>query len=161
MSWQVELTVILRHLINDLGSTPSYTDSRLEEVLAVSAHLVLTDTTFDTEYSIDVDESTISPDPTTSSPKDSNFITLVCLKAACLISYGEAKTYAISGMRITDGPSSIDMGSVAQSMMARQKDICDKYQAARKQYLIGNAKGVAAVIGPYTNESVDIIPWNF
>lgn len=161
MSWQVELTVILRHLINDLDTVQSYSDSRLEEVLAVAAHFVLTDTTFDTEYSVDVDETTISPDPTTSSPKDINFTTLVCLKAACIISSAETKTYAMSGMKITDGPSTIDMSPVAQSMISRQKDICGKYESTRKQYLLGNAKNVAAVLGPYTNESADILPWNF
>ena len=71
MAWQNEMSIIVRHLINDLDSSSyTFTDSRVEESILVAAQLVLIEIDFDKSYTIDVDASSISPDPTTSGDKD-------------------------------------------------------------------------------------------
>ena len=73
---------MLRVVIFDLETTPTYSDSRLEEMLIASAHLVTQDIDFSTSYSIDILGQSITPDPTDSTDKE--FVNFVVLKAACL-----------------------------------------------------------------------------
>lgn len=161
-NWQDEMVPILRYLIDDVSSTPTYTSTRLEETLAVAAQLTLfeMENGFDKEYVVDVTQVSISPDPTADT-RDNAFISLIVLKAVCLVFGAEAKTAASESVRITDGPSTIDATSGSQMKYKRYEEACDRFTRARRQYLAGNAKFVAAVLGPYTNESVSIIPWNF
>ena len=71
MPWQNEMTLIVRHLVNDLDSSNyTFTDDRLEESVLVSAQLASLEIDFESTYTIDVDSLTLSPDPTTSSDKD-------------------------------------------------------------------------------------------
>ena len=65
MTWQNEMTLIVRHLIHDLDSSNyTFVDDRLEESILVSAQLVLHEIDFEKTYTVDVDSSTLSPDPT-------------------------------------------------------------------------------------------------
>ena len=65
MPWQNEMTIIVRHLVNDLDSTSyTFTDSRLEEAVLVSAQLSALEIDFENTYTIDVDAVSLSPDPT-------------------------------------------------------------------------------------------------
>ena len=48
MAWQNEMSIIVRHLINDLDSSSyTFTDSRVEESILVAAQLVLIEIDFD------------------------------------------------------------------------------------------------------------------
>ena len=93
MPWQNEMKVIVRHLVNDLDSSDyTFTDSRLEEAVLVSAQLASLEIDFDNTYAIDVDSVSLSPDPT-SGNKDDSFINLVCLKTAQMLLGSELKTH--------------------------------------------------------------------
>ena len=86
MAWQNEMTLIVRHLVNDLDSSDyTFTDSRLEESILVSAQLSFLEVDFEQTYTIDVDSVTLSPDPTTSSDKDDSFINIVSLRTARML----------------------------------------------------------------------------
>ena len=50
MSWQIELPIIVRTLINDLDVTPTYTDDRLQQTLVVAAQYVNREMNFNNEY---------------------------------------------------------------------------------------------------------------
>ena len=160
MAWQNEMVIILRHLINDLG-TPLYDSPRLEETILVAAHLIQNEIDFDNTYTIDVGAATLSPDPTTLTIKDTAFISLTCLKAMSLIAEAEAKTYTLTGMVVKDGPSSIDMGNVYKGMVERAKEAHKRYEQAKIQYQAGNSRAGEAVLGPYTDESVDVYEGHF
>lgn len=159
MTWQTEITPIVRYLVNDVGSGV-YSDNRLQETIVIAAQLMVYDVNFDKDYTISVNNGTISPDPTDET-RDDAFINLAAMKASCIILQGEIGTKANQAFKITDGPSTIDTGQSVLFTQKRLDDICGKYEKYRKQYLLGTAKNSACVIGPYTNESVDIIPWNF
>ena len=90
MAWQDTMVIMLRVVIDDMGSNPTYSDSRLEEILVVSAKLTKKDVDFANDYTIGVTDSTITPDPVSTS--DNAFVNLVTLKAACLVANSEFKT---------------------------------------------------------------------
>ena len=99
MSWQNEMALIVRHLVNDLDSSDyTFTNDRLEEAILVSAQLASLEIDFENTYTIEVDGSSLSPDPTSSSNKDASFINIVSLKTACLLLSSEGKTNALSAM---------------------------------------------------------------
>ena len=79
MAWQNEMSIIVRHLVNDLDSSSyTFTNDRVEETILVSAQLLLYEVDFENTYPVDVDASSLSPDPTSSSNKDDAFIALLC-----------------------------------------------------------------------------------
>ena len=121
MAWTTDLVIILRSIIGDLDST-SFTDSRLQQILAVAAYNVLNDADFSTTYTVDVANSTISPDPYTTS--DVDFSTLTVYKAACILLGSEVKTEAANAISIKDGPSAIDLRGVTQSLTVMYNDLC-------------------------------------
>ena len=109
MSWSVEIPVIVRTLINDLSENPTYSDDRLLQVITVAAKYVQFDVNLDHLYTIDVVTPNITPDPTTDN--DSIFISLVSLKAACIIDQSTLRTKAaMEGIRATLGPAQLSVG---------------------------------------------------
>ena len=159
MAWQTEMVRILRHIVNDLDSSSySFSDSRLEETILVAAQLVLTEIDFDKTYTVDVDALSLDPDPTTSP-----FITLISLKAACVIVGSEVRTHSINSVSVRDGSSAIDMKGVAAGFMLLYKDICEKYDHAVLQYKAGNSVVGHAILSPYApgSESVAGRGWGF
>ena len=86
MSWQGQMTTVVRHLVNDTDSTKyKFSDDRLETSILVASQLVISETDFANSYDINVEGCRLSPDPTDSATKDNDFIALVCLKTACII----------------------------------------------------------------------------
>ena len=135
MSWQNEMTIIVRHLINDLDSSSyTFTDSRIEESILVSSQLVLHEVDFESSYTVDVDSLTLTPDPTAntgSDGKDDGFISLVSLKTGCLLLGSEMKTNALSAISLK------------------------KYEDTKTQYKLNGIVG-KAVLGPYSPGSDSI-----
>jgi len=150
MAWQTEMVRILRYIVNDLDSSNySFSDSRLEETILVATQLVLTEIDFDKTYTVDVDALALDPDPTASSDKDDPFISLVSLKAACVILGSEVRTNSLNAVMVKDGSSAIDMKGVTGGLMALYKDLCEKYDQAVLQYKAGNSVVGHAILSPY------------
>jgi hypothetical protein len=151
MSWQNEMVVLLRHLINDIDAV-SYTNSRLEEIILASSQLMLHEVDFDQTYLIDIDTCSLSPDPTTLTTKDDAFINLSVLKAACMVLGSEARTQSLGAVKVVDGPSSIDMTQVYKATQDVAKTACDKYEKAKIDYQINGVLPGLAITTPTTNE---------
>lgn len=150
MAWQNEIVRIVRHLISDIDTDdPTYDNSRLEETVLVAAQLVRNELEFATNYTIDVDAATFTPDPT-DSPKDNDFITLISLKASLLILASEYKTYSVTSMRISDGPSSIDTTDMTRNAKFLYENALADYIRAKNQYRAGNSVAGQAILSPYT-----------
>jgi hypothetical protein len=150
--WQNEMVRIVRFLVNDLDSI-SYTDDRLEETILVSAQLMLINVDFGVNYTIDVDQFILSPDPTEGT-KDNDFIAIVVTKAACIILGSEAKTLAAQGFRVKDGTSSIDTTAAYQSIHQLHKELNDELASLIVGYQAGNSIGGGAVMTPYTQSYI-------
>ena len=62
---------MVRHMINDVDPTNyKYSVSRLETTILVAAQLVSEDMDFDNDYVVNVEQSTLTPDPTDTDTKD-------------------------------------------------------------------------------------------
>lgn len=143
--WQDDMVITLRVIIDDLSDNPTNNDESLQQIIVVAARLVSESVDFSTDYSILVSPPTISPDPS----NDESFVSLVCLKAACLISRAEQKNRARRGIMIKDGPSNID-GRGAADATARWADtVCADYARAELAYSMGSRTPGQAIVGPY------------
>ena len=151
MTWQNEMTLIVRHLINDLDSSNyTFIDDRVEESILVSAQLVLHQIDFEKTYTVDVDSSTLSPDPTIASDKDDPFITLVSLKTANLLIGSELKTNSLNAISLRDGASAIDLRGIVQGLKLLFEDTYKKYEDAKMQYKAGGNVIGQAILSPYS-----------
>ena len=150
MTWQNEMSLIVRHLINDLDSSSYiFTDDRLEESILVATQLMLNEVDFDQTYTVDVDSSSLSPDPTTLSVKDDPFISLVCLKTSHLLLGSELKTHSLNSISLKDGPSSIDLKGIVQGLKILYEDLGKRYEHAKLSYQTSGVAG-QAVLSPYS-----------
>lgn len=156
MSWQGEMTTIVRTLINDVDATNyTYSTERLETSILVAAQIVLLELDFENTYTVDVEQCYLNPDPTdpttglTTVNKDDAFINLVSLKTACLIMGSEMKTQALNAVRVSDGPSSIDYTAVATHVKFLYEYACKTYEEYKFNYAAGNNAVGKAILSPY------------
>lgn len=165
MAWETEMVTILRHLIDDYvadsdESTATYKHTRLEEAILVSAQLAQTEgIAFTNTYLVDADACTLSPDPTVGT-KDNAFINLVCIKAACIILSSEFKTAGSQGVKIVDGPSTIDLTGKSTSLEKISTGMCERYEDAKNEFNMNGVLG-QAVLTPYNTNSVNPYYGNF
>ena len=150
MTWQNEMRIIIRHLINDLDSSSfTFTDDRIEETVLVASQLVLHEIDFERTYSIDVDGSSLSPDPTNADNKDDSFINIVCLKSAKILLGSELKTHSLNSIALKDGPSSLDLRGIVQGLNLLFDDITRRYDESKMQYKLNGIVG-QAILSPYS-----------
>lgn len=159
-TWQNEIVIIVRHLINDLDATPTYSDERLEEAVLVAAQLLTFELDFGKDYTIDVDSATLIPNPVAET-RDDAFINLCALKVACIILGSEYKTNITRGIMVQDGPSKIDYRGVVKESKAIWEQSLQRYEHARVQYQAGNSIAGKAVMTPFTYEYEPILRANF
>lgn len=167
MSWQGEMTTIVRTLISDVDSSDySYSNDRLETTILVAAQIVLTEIDFENRYTVDVEQCYLSPDPTdpttglTTANKDDAFINLVSLKASCIIMGSEMKTQSLNAVRVSDGPSSIDYTAVAANIKYLYEYSCNAYEEYKFNYAAGNNAVGKAILSPYSPGSQVIYRFN-
>lgn len=161
MSWQGQMSTMVRHLISDVDpANYTYSAHRLETAILVSAQIVTSQTDFTQAYTINVEQCGLSPDPTDSDTQDDDFITLVSLKTACIILGGEIKKESSNAIAIKDGPSSIDLRGVTSTLSILYKDLCEKYDQAMLDFRAGNSISGHAILSPYSPGS-DFVRRNY
>jgi hypothetical protein len=150
MSWQGQMGTIVRHLVNDLNSSSyTYSDDRIETSILVASQLMIMNVDFNNTYDINVESCRLSPDPTDSATKDNAFITLSCLRAACIIIGSEIRSESGNAISIKDGPSAIDLRGVTATLTVLYKDLCEKYEHLLLEYRAGSSIAGHAILGPY------------
>jgi hypothetical protein len=155
MSWQVEIPIIVRTLINDMSENPSFSDDRLLQVIAVSAKYVQFDVVLDHTYTIDVVNPNITPDPT--EHDDSIFISLVSLKSACIVDQSALRTRAaMEGIRAVLGPAQLSVaGSLAGLKMILEEGPCAAYEELTSHWDVKEATAIRAVLSPFVGNKFD------
>lgn len=155
MAWQDEMVITTRVLINDLNTPYEFSDSRIEQVLVVAGKYVQFDVNLDHLYTIDVITPSITPDPTIDN--DSIFISLCCLKAACIIDQGTFRTKAaLEGIRTALGPASLSFGgSIAGYRDIIAHGACALYDELTSHWDVKNATAWAAILSPFVNNRYD------
>ena len=154
MAWQNELTVIVRHIIDDLDSSAyTFADSRIEESILVAAQLIHNELEFNVQYTIEVDNGILTPDPTTVAPKDDDFIALCCFRSAIMLMTSLVKTYALKSINIKDGPSWLDTRDIVKNLKLLLDDINSKYDNMKLAYQAGKLGYGKAILSPYAPAS--------
>ena len=150
MSWQGQMGTIVRHLIDDVDpDNYSYSDHRIETTILVAAQLTQMNVDFAKSYDVNVENCTLDPDPT-SATEDKPFITLICLRAACIIVGSKIRSESGNAISIKDGPSAIDLRGVTQTLAILYKDLCEKYEQSLLEYRAGSSVAGQAILGPYS-----------
>ena len=151
MSWQGQMSTIVRYLIDDTDSAKyKYSDKRLETTLLVAAQFITLSTDLNNEYTINVEQCALSPDPTDTDTKDNAFINLTCMKAACIMVGSEVRSESSNAISIKDGPSAIDLRGVASTLIVLYQDLCKKYDQMELDYRAGHSTVGQAILGPYS-----------
>lgn len=155
MSWQVEIPIIVRTLINDMSENPSFSDDRLLQVIAVAAKYVQFDVVLDHSYDIDLANPNITPDPTVNN--DSIFISLTALKASCIIDQSTLRTRAaMEGIRAALGPAQMSVaGSLAGFKMIIEEGPCAAYDELTSHWDVKEATAIRAVLSPFVGNKFD------
>lgn len=155
MSWQNELTMIVRTLINDLDTPYEFSDNRVQQIISVAAKYVQFDVNLDHLYNVDVVNIDINPDPT--DDNDEIFISLVCLKAACIIDQGTFRTKAaLEGIRTSLGSASLNIGGSMEGYKSIiQHGACGLYEELTAHWDVKNASAVKAVLSPFVGNRFD------
>lgn len=149
MAWQDEMSTMVRYIVNDTDtSSPTFSDERIETSILVAAQLVNNEIDFSQTYTIDVEGGSITPDPT-SGTRDNNFINIVSLRAGCIILGSELKTQGLSAVRVSDGPSSIDMTRTMDGIKLLYDEILTRFEEAKMQYKTNGIVG-EAILSPYS-----------
>lgn len=155
---ETECVRLIRHLINDLVSPYKYDDDRLIELLIVSAQFVNQEVSFTTEYTIDLDELTLCPDPTNRSTRDDSMINLMTLKACCILDQSDARQAAKTGgiaVRDTIGLSIDTRGKVAAYLKLLEMGYCKAYAEAKLEYeLDRSAVAGRAILSPFKTDAM-------
>lgn len=156
MSWQIEIPIIVRTLINDIDDTnPAYSDERMLQAIVVAAKYVQFDVNLDNKYTIDIANPAIAPDPT--SNNDDIFISLVSLKSACIFDQSTLRTKAaLEGIRASLGPASLSVGgSLAGLKLIIDKGPCAAYDELTSHWDVKEATAIRAVLSPFVGNKFD------
>ena len=151
MSWQGEISTIIRYLVDDVDSSKyKYSHKRIETTALVAAQLVTLQVDLANTYTINIEGCTLSPDPTDADTRDNAFINLCSLKSACIMVGSEIRSEASNAISIKDGPSAIDLRGVASTLTILYHDLCAKYDQLLLDYRAGNSIAGQAILGPYS-----------
>ena len=155
MSWKIEVPIIVRTLVNDMSSTPTYSDERLLQIISVAAKYVQFDVVLDNTYTINVVNPEITPDPTAND--DSIFISLVSLKSACLVDQSVLRTKAaMEGIRAVLGPAQLSVGgSLAGLKMIIEEGPCAAYDELTSHWDVREATAIRAILSPFVGNHFD------
>lgn len=155
MSWQTEIPIIVRTLINDWSDPPQYSEERLLQVISVAAKYVQFDVSLDYEYTVNATNSSITPDPAVN--KDEIFISLVSLKTACIIDQSQLRTKAaLEGIKTALGPASIWVqNSLGGWKMILEKGPCATYEELTSHWNVQNASAIRAILSPFVGNNFD------
>lgn len=155
MAWQDDLTLIVRTLVNDLDEPYTFSDNRIQQILTVSGKYVQFDVNLDNKYQIDVVAQSISPDPV--AIDDDIFMSLICLKAACIIDQGTLRTKAaLEGIRTSLGSANLSIGGSLEGWKEIiEQGACAMYDELTSHWDVQNATAVRAVLSPFVGNNFD------
>lgn len=144
------MVITLRALINDLDAT-TYSDERLEQLIAVAANFVLQDTQ-STVYTVNIMSPDITPDPVTS--RDIYFTNLSVVKAACMIDQGNLRVRAaMAGLEALAGPTRLKVGG--EGFSAYKEIIalgpCEMYKRMLEDYILGTGLVCHGILSPFVS----------
>lgn len=162
MSWQLEIPIIVRTLINDLGDVPTYSDERIQQLVVVAAQYVTREVNLHNEYIINIINPNIIPDPTLLENKDLDFISFIALKSACILDQSSLRTRATTeGIKAGLGPATISVGANSSYQFLLLNGPCKSYEDFRIDYELGNTSLLRGVLSPFVGNNFDPTNLNY
>lgn len=155
MSWQTELTTMVRTLINDSVEPYQFSDERIIQTILVASKYVQFDVVLEHPYIADVTNLTLTPDPT--EDNDEIFIVLTSLKSACLVDQGTLRSRAaMEGVKAALGPASLSVnGTAAGWELILKHGPCQLYSDLVEHWDVSNASAIAAILSPFSGNQFD------
>jgi hypothetical protein len=156
-SWQNTSLIMLRTMLNDVGcGETKYSNSRLEQLLITSAYFLPIDINFNSNYVVDVEQNTISPDPI-NQDDGTEFVNFMVLRAACIADEGNFRNAALlQGVTARCGPAVLQTNSYGQYL----KDLltegpCKTYEDLKNEYNFSyeGRKIIRAVMSPFVSNN--------
>lgn len=156
MSWETNLVLAVRTLVNDLGSTQQFSDSTIERAIVVGGLMVANEYNFSTDYTFDLSTPDLSPDPTDTDTLDNIANALFILKASCILninSYQGAISGGTIGIRVKEAESEIDTtGSTKGYDSILKNGPCMSYQNMLHKLTTDKSMGLGqAILTPYSD----------
>ena len=153
--WQDQVIPIVRVLLNDLVSPYTLSDRRLEQLCAVSAHLVSSELYTVYEYSVNIAARTISPDPYVSD--DRAFINLIALKAACIADISTFRSEALrAGLKAKLGPATLEtVERIPAFKTLLDQGPCALYEEMKMQISFGESSVCRVILSPFVSNDFD------
>ncbi len=154
LTWQHDAVELMRVMLDDMDEDNLlYSESKITRILVVAAYTLAAEVTFTQDYTIDISQQLITPDPTdyANSTDDANFVNLMCLKAACIISRGAAIKAAGKAVAGSDmNAVKFDLRGVADSTLKLlEKGWCAVYNEVLNDYIYGSGTMGRAVMSPF------------
>ena len=123
---------ILRTFINDLGEPPTYSDSRLNDIIFAAAFVVNGElaSCSDVVPIPNLDLCSKSLSASLLDPNYSPYLLLVLMKSACIVDQSEMKNrVATDGIKAVCGPATLQVSSIASSLgILFERGNCDNYK---------------------------------
>ena len=156
MSWQLEIPIIVRSLINDFADPPNYSDERIQQLIVVAAQYVTREVGLNNEYAINIINPDIIPDPTLLAEKDLDFVSFIALKSACLLDQSSLRTRAATeGIRASLGPANISVGGNSSYQFLLANGPCKMYEDLKFDYDVGNTSLLRGILSPFVGNNFD------
>jgi hypothetical protein len=157
MYWEIEIPIIVRNLINDLEDPPIYSDLRIQQLAVVASQYVLNDVNLSKEYTIDIINGTITPDPSDPETRDTDFIGFIALKSSCILDQSTFRTKAaLEGIKTSLGSANLTInGNLSGYKIILDQGPCKLYDQLILDYNIGNATAISAVLSPFVGNKFD------
>ena len=134
------LIELLRNLIDDTVEPYEFSDDRLLSLSYTAASYVNME--ISGEYEISFCDMSITPTP------PSSVVTLIALKAACLLIRSQHTSYSRSDFRVTDGPASVDIKGAATNLKGAADSVCSQYEKLKFNHLMNGSDGGYAITTP-------------
>lgn len=148
--WYEEMTILLRHVIDDLDDPPKYTDDRLAQLLLLAGKNVNGENQFTMDYVADIVNITLTPDPTVSATRSDAFVNLTILKSACMLASSGLLKLSKENLSVKEGPYSFDGRGKLAGRKVAVDTWCKAYMDAQWEYaVLHRPEPGIAILGPF------------
>jgi hypothetical protein len=149
VAWTDSTTIMLRYIIGDVNVPQAYSDSRLQQTLAIAAMFVDSEMNFSQPFVVDPVAITITPDPSIAPTIDDWFTNLMVIKATQIILESELKALTAGALMFREFNSIVDRREGAKWLAQLLKDKIAEYSDARMRYQCAVRPSIASIIGPF------------
>lgn len=149
--WPNDIIRMVRSLIDDddLDVGYSYSDVRLKTLITVAAlHVIMTED-FSYDFTIDIANDEISPDPSDKGPNGRFFQLLTAFRVALMVAESDYRISAGKAILLKDGPSQINLQGAAEGKRRLFEAAQERYEKARIAYRTGDGSVGEAIVAPY------------